>query len=143
AEGLPMTKMTPRWLELTEQGFRLIPQHAETVREIFRLSAEGLGVLRILQHLVAHPKKYPPFGDSGKWRDSYVLQILSNKAVYGEFQPQMREDGNKRVDCGQPIKNYFPAVISEELFYQVQAGMKARFRVLGRPGEFETNLFTG
>lgn len=141
--GLPMTKMAPRWLELTEQGFRPVPERAETVRQIFRLSAEGLGVNRILQHLVANPKKYPPFGDSGRWRDSYVLQILSNRAVYGEFQPQRREEGNKRVDCGEPIKNYFPPVVTEEQFFQVQAGMKARFRVLGRPGEFETNLFTG
>lgn len=143
ATGLPMTKMAPRWLELTEEGYRLIPERAATVREIFRLSADGLGVNRILQHLVAHPKKYPPFGDSGKWRDSYVLQILSNRAVFGEFQPQSREEGNKRVDCGQPIKGYFPPVVSEEHFFQVQAGMKARFRVLGRPGEYETNLFTG
>lgn len=143
AQGLPMTKMAPRWLELTEEGFRLIPERAATVREIFRLSAEGLGVNRILQHLVAHPENYPPFGDSGKWRDSYVLQILSNRAVFGEFQPQMREEGNRRVDCGQPIPDYFPPVISEEMFFHVQAGMKARFRVLGRPGEFETNLFTG
>ncbi len=143
ATGLPMTRMAPRWLELTEEGYRLIPARALTVREIFRLSAEGLGVSRILQHLVAHPKKYPPFGDSGKWRDSYVLQILSNRAVFGEFQPQSREEGNKRVDCGQPIKGYFPPVVTEETFFQVQAGMKARYRVMGRPGEFETNLFTG
>jgi DNA invertase Pin-like site-specific DNA recombinase len=143
ASGLPMTRMAPRWLELTEKGFRLIPDRAATVREIFRLSAEGMGVNRILQHLVANPKKFPPFGDSGRWRDSYVLQILSNRAVFGEFQPQRREEGNKRVDCGQPIKNYFPPVVTEERFFQVQAGMKARFRVLGRPGEFETNLFTG
>jgi DNA invertase Pin-like site-specific DNA recombinase len=143
ASGLPMTRMAPRWLELTEKGYRLIPERAATVREIFRLSAEGMGIQRILNHLVANPKKYPPFGDSGRWRDSYVLQILSNRAVFGEFQPQMREEGNKRVNCGEPIKGYFPAVVSEDLFYQVQAGMKARFRVLGRPGEFETNLFTG
>lgn len=142
-QGLPMTKMAPRWLELTEAGYELIPDRAATVREIFRLSAEGMGVQRILNHLVANPKKYPPFGDSGRWRDSYVLQILSNRATFGEFQPQMREEGNKRVDCGEPIKNYFPPVVSEELFFHVQAGMKARFRVLGRPGEFETNLFTG
>jgi hypothetical protein len=55
----------------------------------------------------------------------------------------MREEGNQRVDCGTPIKSDFPAVVSEELFFQVQAGTKARFRVMGRPGEFETNLFTG
>lgn len=143
ANGLPMTRMAPRWLELTEKGYRPISDRAATVREIFRLSAEGMGIQRILNHLVANPKKYPPFGDSGRWRDSYVLQILSNRAVFGEFQPQMREEGNKRVNCGEPIKGYFPAVVSEDLFYQVQAGMKARFRVLGRPGEFETNLFTG
>jgi DNA invertase Pin-like site-specific DNA recombinase len=143
ATGLPMTRMAPRWLELTEKGYRLIPERAATVREIFRLSAEGLGVQRILNHLVANPKKHPPFGDSGRWRDSYVLQILSNRAVYGEFQPQMRDEGDRRVDCGDAIKGYFPAVISEDLFFQVQAGMKARFRVLGRPGAFETNLFTG
>ncbi len=143
AAGLPMTRMAPRWLELTESGYKLVAERAATVRDIFRLSAEGLGVSRILQHLVADPKKYPAFGDSGKWRDSYVLQILSNRAVFGEFQPQSREEGNKRVDCGQPIKGYFPPVITEEQFFQVQAGMKARFRVLGRPGEFETNLFTG
>src|SRR5207245_10936897 len=136
--GLPMTRMAPRWLELTEKGSRLIPDRAATVREIFRLSVEGLGVQRILNHLVANPKKYPAFGDSGRWRDSYVLQILSNRAVFGEFQPQMREEGNRRVDCGEPIKNYFPPVISEELFFQVQSGMKSRFRALGRPGEFET-----
>ncbi|VTU01623.1 resolvase domain-containing protein : Resolvase OS=Rhodopirellula sallentina SM41 GN=RSSM_03343 PE=4 SV=1: Resolvase: Recombinase [Gemmataceae bacterium] len=142
-QGLPMTKMAPRWLELTENGYMLIPERAATVREIFRLSVEGLGVQRILNYLVAHPEKHPPFGDSGRWRDSYVLQILSNRATFGEFQPQMREEGNLRVDCGEPIKNYFPPVVSEDLFYQVQAGMKARFRVLGRPGEYETNLFTG
>ena len=89
---------------------------------------------RILNYLVAHPEKHPPFGDSGRWRDSYVLQILSNRAAFGEFQPQMREEGNRRVDCGEPIKNYFPPVISEELFFQVQAGMKARFRVTGQAG---------
>jgi DNA invertase Pin-like site-specific DNA recombinase len=143
ATGLPMTKMAPRWLELTESGYQPVPERAATVREIFRLSIEGLGIQRILNHLVAHPKKHPPFGDSGRWRDSYVLQILSNRAVYGEFQPQSREEGNKRVDCGQPIKGYFPPVVTEEQFFQAQAGMKSRFRVMGRPGEFETNLFTG
>jgi DNA invertase Pin-like site-specific DNA recombinase len=143
AQGIPMTKMAPRWIELTDEGFRLIPDRAAIVQEIFQLSADGLGIQRILNHLVAHPEKYPPFGDSGKWRDSYVMQILSNRAAYGEFQPQMREEGNKRVDCGQPIKNYYPAVISEELFYQTQAGLKGRFRATGRPGEYETNLFTG
>lgn len=143
AQGYPMTRMAPRWLELTEQGYRLVPERAKTVREIFRLSAEGLGVQRILQHLVANPKKHPPFGDSGRWRDSYILQILSNRAVYGEFQPGMRDEAGRKVTCGEPIKNYFPPVLNEDLFYQVQAGMKARFRVLGRPGEFETNLFTG
>ena len=67
ASGLAMTKMAPRWLELIERGYRLIPERAETVNVIFRLSTEGLGVQRILNQLIANPKKYPPFGDSGRW----------------------------------------------------------------------------
>ncbi len=55
----------------------------------------------------------------------------------------MRDEVGRKIACGEPIRSYFPAVISEDLFYQVQAGMRARFRVLGRPGEYETNLFTG
>ena len=139
----PMTRMAPRWLELTEKGFRLIPERAKTVRTIFRLSRGGLGVQRILRELLSRPDKYPPFGDSGRWRDSYVLQILTNKAVIGEFQPGMRDEAGRKVPCGPPIKNYFPAVVSEDEFYEVQAGMKARYRAAGRPGEHETNLFTG
>jgi DNA invertase Pin-like site-specific DNA recombinase len=72
-QGLPITRMAPRWLELTDKGYKLIPDPAATVREIFRLSAESLGVQRILTDLVANPKKHPPFGDSGRWGDSYVL----------------------------------------------------------------------
>jgi hypothetical protein len=143
AQGYPMTRMAPRWLELTEQGYRPIPDRAETVRTIFRLSAEGIGVQRILQYLVAHPKKHPPFGDSGRWRDSNILQILGNKAAYGEFQPGMRDEAGRKVACGDPITNYFPAVISEDLFYQVQAGMKARFHVLGRPGGIRDETLYG
>jgi DNA invertase Pin-like site-specific DNA recombinase len=143
SDRLPMTRMCPRWLELTEKGYQLIPGRAETVRTIFRLSLEGLGIQRILNHLVSDPVRHPPFGDSGRWRDSYVLQILTNRAVFGEFQPGMREETGKKVPCGPAIKSYFPPVVSEEEFDQVQAGMKARYRAAGRPGEYETNLFTG
>ena len=56
-----MTRMAPRGLELTDNGYKLVAERAATVRDIFRLSAEGLGVSRILQRLVADPKKYPAF----------------------------------------------------------------------------------
>jgi hypothetical protein len=60
AAGDLTTRMAPRWLELTENGDRLIPERVETVRTIFRLSREGLGIQRILHHLLSHPEKHPP-----------------------------------------------------------------------------------
>lgn len=41
ASRLALTKNCPRWLELTESGYQLIPERAETVRTIFQLCVEG------------------------------------------------------------------------------------------------------
>jgi DNA invertase Pin-like site-specific DNA recombinase len=48
AEALtPLGRWCPRWVRLGPKGYERIPQHAETVRHIFRLAREGLGVARI------------------------------------------------------------------------------------------------
>jgi hypothetical protein len=44
---------------------------------------------------------------------------------------------------GEPIPNYFPAVVTEDAWRQAQAAIAGRKRASGRPGENETNLFTG
>jgi hypothetical protein len=68
---------------------------------------------------------------------------LENRAVLGEFQPHIKIDG-KRVPEGDPIEGYYPAIISEDLFYQAQHSRSQRKRGgSGRKGPGYTNLFTG
>src|SRR5262249_56251451 len=66
----------------------------------------------------------PGFG-SGAWHESSLNKILGNRAVLGEFQPHRTIDGT-RVPDGEPIKDYFPRVIDDELFYRAQAARTER-----------------
>ena len=59
------------------------------------------------------------------WNLRYVEAILTNRAVIGEYQPCRVIDG-KRVPEGEPINDYFPRVIEDELFYQVQAAQETQ-----------------
>jgi DNA invertase Pin-like site-specific DNA recombinase len=142
-EGKPMGRSIPRWVELVDGKFRLMPERAETVRAIFRMAREGLGYVRIMQELQADPNRYPPFNRSGKWNWRYVNEILINRACLGEHQCLKRDDdGVDRLD--KVIPGYYPAVVTEEEFYQAHAAIASRRKVKqGRPGYEEANLFTG
>jgi hypothetical protein len=69
--------------------------------------------------------------------------MLSNRATVGEHQPKQYRN-RKAFAVGDPIPNYYPAVIEESLF---QAAQEARRKNLasgrGRKGRLITNLFAG
>lgn len=139
----PMTKWCPAWLELSPDrtGYVPIPERVETVHKIFADSAAGIGIFRIAGRL--NDSHIPTFNESNGWHQSYVAKILSNRAVLGEFQPGTRRNG-KRVIEGDPVKNYFPAIIDEDLFYRSQHGRAQRtISGAGRKGIAFTNLFSG
>jgi DNA invertase Pin-like site-specific DNA recombinase len=139
----PMTKWCPAWLILAadRSGYTPIPERVEIVRQIFRDTAEGIGMYSIASRL--NKAKIATFGGPNGWHQSYVAKILANRAVLGEFQPHVRADG-KRVADGEPIKTYYPAIIDDELFYQAQLGKSQRRGAgAGRKGAGFTNLFSG
>jgi Recombinase zinc beta ribbon domain/Recombinase len=85
----------------------------------------------------------PAFVGKSGWHRSYLAKTLENRAVLGEFQPHVKVDG-KRIPEGEPIAGYFPAIISEELFFQAQHSRSQRkIGGSGRKGPGYTNLFTG
>jgi hypothetical protein len=45
--------------------------------------------------------------------------MLRNRATIGEHQPKRIQNG-KRVPYGDPISNFYPAVIEESLFLQLK-----------------------
>ena len=139
----PMTKWCPAWLTLSPDRSGYVP-----TPKGLRLSDKFSGIPPLALGCTPLPagstkSKIPTFGGPNGWHQSYVAKILANRAVLGEFQPHVRVDG-KRVPHGGQIKDYFPAIIDEELFYQAQlAKSQRRGSGAGRKGAAFTNLFSG
>jgi hypothetical protein len=138
--GTVITATVPGWIEVvgrvrdgnTMKGgtFRLIPERARIVRQIFALATTGYGANRLVKKLTADGIQ--PFGRP-RWTRSYIALILSDRRAIGEFQPQRRDpDNGKRKQLeGEPIKGYYPAVVSEDEFHAARAGMTERKRRRG------------
>jgi Recombinase/Recombinase zinc beta ribbon domain len=139
-----LTKWCPAWLKLStdRRQYELIPHRAAVIRSIFEDTVAGIGGLAITKRL--NERKIPVMGKSKGWHQSYVAKILANRAVIGEFQPCKTSAAGKRQPDGPPIKDYFPAIIDEELFYRAQKARSERWiNGRGRKGRFLTNLFSG
>lgn len=135
--GAALTSQCPHWLRRVKDHYEVIPDRAATVQRIYELSAEGLGINSIIRVLLREER--PPFGRSRYWNNSYLGVILKTRAVLGEFQPR-----KSRKVTDEPIPDFYPAVVSETLYYRVQEGLKARKRG-GNSGrsKHEINLFSG
>ena len=136
-----LTKTCPGWLYYDEnhQDFKKNEDRCEIVERIFNLSLDGNGIKRIAKILTL--EKIPSWKKNTGWFDSYVYRILTNRAVLGEFQPRMHIN-KKREPVGEPIPDYFPRVISDNLFYQVQDRLKSSASKGGKIATLR-NLFGG
>lgn len=119
----PLGRACPAWLELVDERYQPIQQRVETIRLIFELAIAGYGQGVIPRML--NERGSPVFGSrnrnhSGAWGTSSVSKILGNRALLGEYQPTHIVDGARTSD-GEPVTGFFPAVISEDVFYQAQA----------------------
>jgi DNA invertase Pin-like site-specific DNA recombinase len=131
-----LTRRLPAWVE--ERGGRpaLIPERAAVVRRVFELAGTGHGLYAIMRLLT--DEKVPAFGPSGRWSISYIDLILRDRRALGELQP--RGQGGKPE--GDPIKDYFPRVVSDEAWERARLGAQERYR---RPGRVtaDVNIFQG
>jgi len=123
----PLTSITPAWLRLSDDLSQLeaIPERAELVQRVFKMTLEGVG-----QHKIAatfNEEGIAPWG-RGKsrgefWHRSYISKVLSNPAVIGTLQPHLTvyEGTRRRREPLDPVEGYFPAIISVEAFREAQA----------------------
>ncbi|ERH56496.1 recombinase family protein [Pseudomonas simiae] len=126
--GKPLGKLRPLWLDLTPDGYVLNPAHAQVVQRIFDLSAKGYGSRVIAATL--NQDGIPTFSadrknSSGLWGFSTIRHILESRTTLGEYQPHIFIGGERTPD-GEPIKGYFPPVITEEQFYLAAAARASR-----------------
>ena len=129
AERTPLTKNLPAWLALEEGKIVPVPARAAVVKRVFALAAAGYGLVQIARTLTA--EQVPTFGTSARWGSSTLHKILRWRAVLGEFQPRKKRTGEPD---GEPIANYFPAVVTEREWWAAQAALSSRYGAAARPG---------
>lgn len=136
SEGIKVSKRCPAWLKLNDdrRGFSIIPEKVEIVKKVFALRLQGLSFWAITRALndggYLSLNQYKPQG----WSDTSVKTLLRNRSVIGCFTPAGREE----------VKDYYPAIISETLFYKVQqlnTGQYGRASTSDNP--LSVNLFRG
>lgn len=128
---------------LKEVTFEADPEEVAKVRLVFDLAEQGNGCSRIKKILHARGIK---FAAADVMTDTTIHRLLRNRQVLGEYQPCYRVDAHgRREPAGEPVPNYFPAVITPAQFARVQAGLARRKKVgggrLGPRGP--SNLFSG
>lgn len=136
-------KNAPGWLGLSTNrtSFVYLSKRAEIVRQIFQLSIGGFGGYAIAKLL--NKKQIPGFGSSKKWDKSTVDNILTSRVTIGEYQRKQKIDGKLAI-VGDPIPNYYPALIDAATFEAAQIARQNNMaNRSGRRGPVIANLFFG
>lgn len=144
----PRTKMIPSWIKLSDDGqeFELDKEKAKIINTIFVLFSRGVGRRGIaskfnnenVPHISTHTRT------KGTWYPSFIQKIINNEAVVGTFTPTKLTDDGKRIpDLANKIEKYYPKAISEKLYNEVQAIIKANEKKGGRQGRAMSNVLQG
>lgn len=125
--GVTKSKMCPYWLRLNDDksDYFIIEEKANVVRKIFQMKLDGMGADSIVRAL----RKEGIKTSSGRWFNvGTVRKYLKNERVMGWLRKTSTvytDDGRtERQPTNQVIKDYYPAIISEEEFNAVQMSFK-------------------
>ncbi|WP_047513905.1 recombinase family protein [Vibrio harveyi] len=125
--GVTKSKMCPYWLELKDDrsGYVIIEDKANVVRKVFQMKLDGMGADSIVRAL----RKEGIKTSSGRWFNvGTVRKYLKNERVMGWLRKSTvvyTDDGRtERHGTNQVIKDYYPAIVSEEDFNAVQMSFR-------------------
>jgi hypothetical protein len=133
----PMGNVAPMWLEYVkdektgEVGYRKIKERVDIVNRIFQLSIDGYGHGAITAML--NKEGVPAFRGNLKrqtttWGVTSVARLLGNRAVLGEYQPwSTAGDLTKRTKAGDAVPDYFPQIVTPDLFNRAQDAIESRY----------------
>jgi hypothetical protein len=132
----------PRWLKprADRTGFDVIEDRAESVRKVFELTIGGYGNVAIARR--ANAEGWPHPGHATTWNQTLITKLLNNRAVLGEYIPRKSIEG-KRVAVGAAWPDYYPRIVSDEIFTLANAAKTQRARVPRRRDSHYKNLFQG
>lgn len=141
----------PGWLyrESKASPWQIDEEKAAVVRMVFEAAAAGLGSKAISKKAVEEGWPVPTRLNrtEGRWHGQMAGQILRNRAVIGEHQHRIttyeaRNQHWRGLEVGEPVKNYYPAIVSDELWLAARASIRDRSVSKRRDSHFY-NVFSG
>jgi len=121
-QGIKLTSRCPHWLTLNDdrKTWTVNKDAVQSIELIYRKKLSGSGAEKIAKEMnqITNMWQPPPNkrNGSGGWQTFYVIKLLRERALIGEFQPKDK-DGQL---IGDVITEYYPQVIDTELFNAVQ-----------------------
>lgn len=122
----------PGWVYPREdmKGWQVHEELAACVVKVFEMAAKGRGGIAIAR--IANTEEWPlPWrkraNSNTRWEHTQISRMLRDRRVLGEWQPKRMLKG-QLVEDGEPVIDYFPRVVSDELWFKVQNALR------GRPG---------
>lgn len=150
ARDQPVTARCPAWLAVVDRQWKgkhvfggryaVREDRAAVVREIFEQCASGIGLMMIARRL--NERGISAFEGGRGWHKSYIMKLLANRALLGEYQPHRKTDGKRRPD-GDAMVGVYPEIISPDLFIRAAVARLQRRGSGGRKGSGYTNLIAG
>ncbi len=140
-----LTRKCPSWLEVSADrtSFKKRPDAVRIVKAIIKWSRMGHGQTQIARRL--NSENTPNIsGSPTGWGSSYIAKILTSRALYGEARFEVHKNGT-RTQVGDPLPNYYPALLSQSKWEELQTIRTRRHTGGGGPVRREqvTNLFSG
>jgi DNA invertase Pin-like site-specific DNA recombinase len=145
--GTPKTRICPAWLKLSDDRTKYVVIEAKAliVQRLFGLLAQGIGRRKIAA--IFNKEKVPHISEikrtSGIWHPSYIAKIIKSGSAIGIFTPTVNKNGKRETDPSNSIEDYFPKIIENRLYYQVQELTKLNNKNAGRKGASFTNVLQG
>ncbi len=145
----------PGWLkrENKEAPWTVIEERAESVRKVFEMAAAGYGSKAIGKK--ANAEKWPiPTRDTEMkpeiWHGRMAGRLLRMKEVTGahEYMLKSHEDKKKGnrwqgTPSGIAVKDYYPRIVSDELWHRARASVEQRKTNMTRRDENYFNIWSG
>lgn len=132
----------PGWLQpnATKTGWEVIPEKVDSVVKVFELVASGVGSTAIAR--IANREGWPVPGKATDWHKTLPHKLVHNRRVLGEFEPSIK-DGKARRQTGECWPEYYPRIVSTELFNAAQAAAERRRHLPKRRDGGYHNVFQG
>ena len=140
------TLMVPSWMDVERTGeeknyqYKITPnkKKIKLIQKIFEMVQAGTSQRAIVKYLNENhePIARRTNGDKKNcgihWSHSYVSRLLKDRRLLGEMQFNKKNEMGDLIPDGEVLKEYYPEVISPDLFYAVQSS-KERHKRFKKP----------